>query len=537
MVELLIMLLSSIVGLAVWQHAQNRLLVKKIKTISDENSLTSIENKRLGIYQKVIQNSPDLFIIVDQSLKVIFANDVAAKYGWTPSREFVAADIADTSKLHFEFEIQSVLLLGTVTDGEIRLVKNESDDWRFFLYHIFPLFDESQRIVGATLTAADVTAQREAENRLHQQTEFIEGVLNAIPDPIYVKDREHRWIYGNQAFSKVLGKKLSDYKNKSNDDVLPHETSMIIKAYDTDAFQSSVPVEMEETLSFTDGHYFTSLSKRTHFQFQDGRKVLVAVLRDISERKKLESELQMSRSKQYEAARLATLGEAAGGIAHEINNPLNVIVGIAELIKATVEKKGMIEKEKLFDYCDRLVKYSMRISKIIKGLRSISRDASQDPFVDVHLQVLVDDTIEFCHQQFVNRSIELKVKNFSEPVIITGRYAQVSQIILNLVNNAKDAVEGLPTPQIFIETLIEDNTGVIRVWDSGPGISVEIEPKLMNPFFTTKPVGKGTGLGLSISKTIALDHKGTLILNRKISNSCFELRIPLVQNSKKSTAA
>jgi PAS domain S-box-containing protein len=537
MIEFLITLLSFFVGLAVWQRNHNRQLIKKYKTTSDENIMATVENERLGIYQKVIQNSPDLFIIVDQSLQVVVANRAAAKYGWTSSREFVTADIADTSKLHFEFEIQSVLRLGIVTDGEIRLVRNQSDEWRFFLYHIFPIHDESRTIVGATLTAVDVTAQREAENRLHQQTEFIEGVLNAIPDPIYVKDGEHRWIYGNQAFSKMMGKKLSEYKNKTDDDVLPHETAMIIKAYDSEAFQSSLPVEMEETLSFTNGHFFTSLSKRTHFQFQDGRKVLVAVLRDISERKKLESELQISKSRQHEAARLATLGETAGGIAHEINNPLNVIVGLAELMKVTVEKKGMIEKEKLFEYCDRLVKYSMRISKIIKGLRSISRDASQDPFADVNLQVLVDETLELCHQQFVNRSIELKVKNNPEPVVITGRYAQVSQIIMNLVNNARDAVEGLPNAQIFLETLIEDGLGIIRVWDSGPGISAEIESKLMRPFFTTKPAGKGTGLGLSISKAIASDHKGTLILNRKISNSCFELRIPLLQNSKKSTAA
>lgn len=537
MIEFLIILLSFFVGLAVWQRNHNRQLVKKYKTTTDENILTTVENERLGIYQKVIQNSPDLFIIVDQSLQVVVANQAAAKYGWTSSHEFINADIADTSKLHFEFEIQSVLRLGIVTDGEIRLVKNQSDDWRFFLYHIFPIFDETQTIVGATLTAVDVTAQREAENRLHQQTEFIEGVLNAIPDPIYVKDGEHRWIYGNHAFSKMIGKKLSEYKNKSDEDILPHETAMIIKAYDLDAFQSVVPVEMEETLSFTSGHYFTSLSKRTHFQFQDGRKVLVAVLRDISERKKLESELQISKSRQYEAARLATLGETAGGIAHEINNPLNVIVGLAELMKVTVEKKGAIEKDKLFEYCERLVKYSMRISKIIKGLRSISRDASQDPFTDVNLQVLVDETLELCHQQFVNRSIELKVKNHFEPVIITGRYAQVSQIIMNLVNNARDAVEGLPLPQIFIESLVEEGVGIIRVWDSGPGISAEIETKLMRPFFTTKPAGKGTGLGLSISKSIASDHKGTLVLNRKISNSCFELRIPLVKSSNKSTAA
>lgn len=534
---LLSFVIAALILLLHLQTKKTKNLYGQFQHSSDLNILASVENQKLSVYQKVIQNSPDLFIIVDQSLQVVAANLAASQFGWTTSKVFSDSDVADTCKLHFEFELKNVIKKGILTNGEIRLVKNSNNEWKFYLYHIFPIHDESNVVVGATLTAVDITAQRFAEFKLHEQTELIKGVMNAIPDAIYVKDCEHKWIYGNQAFSQLLEKDPDEYYGKKNDEIFDQSTAQLIESYDRDAFQSATPIEMEETISFKENKIVTSLSKRTTFQYQDGKKILVAILRDISERKSLESELQTSRARQMEAARLATLGETAGGIAHEINNPLNVIVGLAELMKATVEKKGSIENEKLKDYCDRLVKYSMRIAKIIKGLRSISRDASQDPFSDVNLKTIIEETMEFSNQQFISRGIQVVIKSSENPVVVTGRYAQISQVIMNLINNARDAVESQTEAKIFIEILKNEKMGYFRIWDSGPGVPKEIEDKLMQPFFTTKPAGKGTGLGLSISRSIASDHKGQLRLNRSVSNSCFELEIPLVDSHVESSAA
>jgi len=538
MVHMILVIPILILSFLLYRQIQKiKKLQSEFKQSSDINMMTSVENQKLSIYQKVIQNSPDLLIIVDQSLQVINANLAAAEFGWSPSQIFSEADVADTCKLHFEFELKNVLKTGYMTDGEIRLVKNSNDEWKFYLYHIFPIHDESKTVVGATLTAVDITAQRSAEIKLHEQTEFIKGVMNAIPDAIYVKDCEHKWVYGNQAFSNLLGKKPDQYYGKTNEEVFDQQTAQLIHSYDSDAFKAGTPIEMEETIQFQPQKNVTSLSKRTTFQFQDGHKILVAILRDISERKVLESELHVSRARQYEAARLATLGETAGGIAHEINNPLNVIVGLAELMKATAEKKGSIETEKLKDYCDRLVKYSMRIAKIIKGLRSISRDACNDPFSDVDLKTIIEETMEFSQQQFISRGIQMEIKTPDESIVVQGRYAQISQIVMNLINNARDAIENQSDAKIYIQVLQNQNMGMIRVWDSGKGVPKEIEEKLMQPFFTTKPAGKGTGLGLSISSSLASEHKGSLVLNRDVSDSCFELQIPLSKSISESSAA
>ncbi len=509
----------------------------KVRALTDQTQIQQIENDHLQIYKTVVQNSPDLFVIVDQSLQVIVANKTATTFGWKNSLAFGNADISLTSKLHFELEVRKVIQTGVSSGGEIRMSIPKEESFKFLKYHIFPIRIESKEIVGATFTAQDVTGQREAENEMIRQREFVEGIMNAIPDAIYVKDDHEKFIYGNKSFTEMLGRKSMNYLGFSDIELFPQKVADKFKKRDRDVLRTGVSLEVEEEVSNLQGKSWTVLSKRIPFNFQNGQKVLIAIMRDFSERKKLEGELQVSRIRQEEGSRLATLGETASGIAHEINNPLNVLVGIAELMKNRVEKDGAIEKNKLNEYCDKIINYSMRIATIIKGLRSISRDASQDPFTEISVNNLIDETLVLCRQQFLYRGVQIECKVQSEAILVEGRYAQLSQILMNLLNNAKDAVEGLSAPMIYIEALQEGEFGVIRIWDSGAGVSEEIENKIMNPFFTTKPVGKGTGLGLSISHSIASDHKGSLTLNRKVAASCFELKIPMLAESQNKRTA
>ncbi len=510
---------------------------RKVKNLSALTMIQQVDIDHLQTYKAVVQNSPDLFVIVDQGLQVMVANHTAAQYGWQASRSFLDAKISGTSKMHFDFELKHVLKEGYPTDGEIRLVMEENNNWKFFMYHIFPVKDENGQVTGATITAIDITAQREAETELNRQREFIEGIMNEIPDAIYVKDDHQRFLYGNKAFSEIVGRGTVDYSGLNDEDLFASSMAANIKRQDREVLRTNTPSDVEEEVITTEGRKLTVLSKRIPFQFHSGRKVLIAIMRDFSERKRLERELHIHKVRQEEASRLATLGETAGGIAHEINNPLNVIVGIAELLKAKVEMGGVVEQAKLVEYYDRLVKYSMRIAKIIKGLRSISRDASHDPFAEVSLNHVVDETMELCRQQFTNRGIELTIKLSNPEIFVLGRFAQLSQIIMNLMNNARDAVDGVASPAVFIEISQIGENGIIRVWDSGPGISDELAENIMKPFFTTKPAGKGTGLGLSISSSIALDHKGVLLLNREVATSCFELQLPLLAKVAQKNSA
>lgn len=525
---MIFLLLGSILFLLSFKYSKAR---KSENDLSNKNLIQRVEIDHLHFYKKTVQDSPNLFVLVDHGLQVVVANRAAEDFGWIGKESLQNTRISESSKLHFQFELKRILRDGSSAEGEIKLQKITGAE-RYLIYQIFPVRDDAGVIVGAGFSGIDVTAQREAEQEVNRQREFVEEVINAIPDALYVMDENHKFIYGNRVFAGLIQKNLGEYVGRSPQDFLPEAEAKSLIRYNQEVLKSGLPNEVEEDYLSTENRKRYFLSKRIPFSLGDGSRVLISIMRDFTERRTLEHELQVSRARQEEASRLATLGETAGGIAHEINNPLNVLVGVAELMKAKVEKDGSIDKEKLFEYCERIVKYSMRIAKIVRGLRSISRDASQDPFQEVPLSQVVEETLELCRHHFSSRGIELVVKRQDEELYVSGRLAQISQIIMNLINNARDAVEGLENPTVHIEVGETAQMGYIRVWDSGPGVTEEVEAKIMRPFFTTKPPGKGTGLGLSISKSIAIEHRGDLFLNKQISRSCFELHIPLAQSIK-----
>ncbi|MCM0606862.1 MAG: HAMP domain-containing histidine kinase [Xanthomonadaceae bacterium] len=241
-------------------------------------------------------------------------------------------------------------------------------------------------------------------------------------------------------------------------------------------------------------------------------------------------ERDSQKEKTLSASKMSSLGEMAGGIAHEINNPLTIIIGKIELIGIKV-KNGSITPEQLAVELSKIHATCQRIDRIIRGLRNFSRDGEQDPFVESNIKQIFDDTLELCRARFNNLGIDLKIS--VDPMITAEcRTVQISQIILNLLNNSIHAVENLDKKWITLEASVKENSIMIEVTDSGSGIPKHIAEKLSQPFFTTKEIGKGTGLGLSISRGIAEQHGGSLKLDTECKNTSFKLLIPKKRNMK-----
>jgi PAS domain S-box-containing protein len=534
-IELFLFLgLLACAGVAIWLGRQYARSKKKQTRLYSDFIKQKFQIDQLQIYKTIVQESPNLFVIVDTSLQIIVANKAADKFGWKIHQPFSTEQILGAVNCDVESELSRVAREGISLEGEVRL-EEEEGVIRHFIYHIIPVRDLEGRSVAAAISAADITAERTAEQELRQQQQFIEEIMNALPDAVYVKDDNRKYIYVNRVFADLIGKTTQDFLGKTDSEVLSQAQTQTFLKSDQLVLRSGFAIEFEDDFETEKGRR-TFATRRIPFFVQNGTRAMIAIMRDFTEKKRLENELQISKSRQEEASRLATMGEMAGGIAHEINNPLNVLVGVAELVKAKVQMDGSIEKEKLLDFCDRLIKYSMRIAKIVRGMRAIARDASRDPFETVSLTDVLDETLELCRQQFQHRGIELKVNYVRPTVKVAGRPAQVSQVLMNMINNARDAVDGVSQPCIHLEVGVAGAMGYVRVWDNGKGVPLELEIKIMRPFFTTKPPGKGTGLGLSISKTLALEHNGDIFLNRKVADSCFELHLPLAvrQIHKKS---
>ena len=171
-----------------------------------------------------------------------------------------------------------------------------------------------------------------------------------------------------------------------------------------------------------------------------------------------------------------------------------------------------------------------RIAKIIHGLKNYSRNSENDPFENIDVQILLNDTLVLCRNKFSSQMIELKI-HCPTDLFIQCKAAQISQVLMNLFGNSFDAIESLAEKWIQI-TILQNEDGIqFAITDSGSGINPSILEKIMKPFYTTKPVGKGTGLGLSISKAIAENHGGSLKYLANEKNTTFILELPAQQKS------
>ena len=253
----------------------------------------------------------------------------------------------------------------------------------------------------------------------------------------------------------------------------------------------------------------------------------VIMAEDLTESHKMKALIEAQEVQIMHSAKMASLGEMAGGIAHEINNPLAIITGKSALIQRALAQ-GKIDSENLIRDIQKIEATTLRIAKIIKGLRAFARSSDQDPMTHESLAEVVQDTLELCQARFRNSQIEI-VCQIDPSLKIHCRATQISQVVMNLLSNAYDAVKNQNEKWVRLEAELLGDGISIRFSDSGGPIPAPVVQRMMSPFFTTKDVGQGTGLGLSISASIAADHGGSLIYDEKSRTTCFILTLPRSQ--------
>jgi len=230
-------------------------------------------------------------------------------------------------------------------------------------------------------------------------------------------------------------------------------------------------------------------------------------------------ELEEQILKNINSSRLVAVGEVASGIAHEINNPLTVING--QLVKLQRQMKNYPQDELMTTPIEKINLMSSRIVKIINGLKLISRDGHSDPMLNFGITNMIEEIKLLTEMKIKSLEIDLKFDVPEYEVMVYGREVQISQVLVNLINNAVDAISGHEEKWIKVSVVELSGNVQFKIADSGKGISKEVQEKIMTPFFTTKGVGKGTGLGLSISKGIINDHGGKFYYNSESTHTEF----------------
>lgn len=251
---------------------------------------------------------------------------------------------------------------------------------------------------------------------------------------------------------------------------------------------------------------------------------------EIQAREKAQRDLEFKQEQLIQNSKLASLGEMAGGIAHEINNPLAIVLSGIELMELQ-SSRNTLTPEAVGLGMNRIKVASNRINKIISAMKTLNRKEHGDEMVYYSIDKLLSEVLILCHEKSVLAGVEIRVENNLKETELYCLPTELGQVLINLLNNSFYAIADLPEKFITIKMIQKSQSVLISIIDSGKGIPLEIEQKMFNPFFTTKPVGKGVGIGMSISKKIIELHKGSIQIDRKSANTKIDIVLPLLSRS------
>ncbi|MBN21692.1 MAG: hypothetical protein CL678_10435 [Bdellovibrionaceae bacterium] len=239
---------------------------------------------------------------------------------------------------------------------------------------------------------------------------------------------------------------------------------------------------------------------------------------------KTQESLEQEKENTAHMARLYTLGQIAGNIAHEINNPLAILSGTSDILLKNTEKENP-DPEITRRSCMTIKKTVDRISTVVLGLKNLTKKPDDSYFEKFNLNDTVSEVIALCKDRCNQYGISLTLDS-NKNIFTFGQRTQIIQVVLNLVNNSIDAIKTKEEKWIKISTNQNKHFTEISITDSGIGLPKNIKEKLMEPFFTTKKNDSGTGIGLSISKNIIEKHGGVLSLDEHSVHTCFKIQIP-----------
>ena len=272
-----------------------------------------------------------------------------------------------------------------------------------------------------------------------------------------------------------------------------------------------------------------TLTRALFFQKEsdDLRKLNIRLQREVSERQKVEKNLQVAEQTLAQSSKLAALGEMSAAISHELNQPLAAMRTYLAGAKLLLQRKRPDEALTSFQRIDDLIG---RMGAITRQLKSYARKGGED-LIAVDVRSAIDGALEIMEPQLKARQISISKTLPIEPVFILGDQLRLEQVMVNLVRNALDATSTVVLPEIEI-LLLADETAILTVRDNGEGISDLNE--LFEPFFTTKKPGDGVGLGLAISTGIITDLGGRLVArNGSAAGAVFQVTLPIIKNSMK----
>ncbi|MDJ0856603.1 MAG: PAS domain S-box protein [Desulfobacterales bacterium] len=386
-----------------------------------------------------------------------------------------------------------------------------------------PLHDEEGNVIAAMEMCLDITHSRLLETQLKEAEKKYYDVFNNIPNPVFVLDGETLEILEcNRSVAAVYGLAHREVLGTGFLDLFLEED----RALYTNAIRSGRVIDQARHLHKDGRTIFVTI--RISLSKYKGRDVLLVTTGDIT--KRLEAEQQL-----IQASKMATLGEMASGVAHELNQPLAVIKTAGAILKKKLGRTSLAGDDTVIKVAGKIDANVDRAANIIDHMRQFARksDTRLEP---TQINQVIEKAFEMFDQQLKVRGIEVVWDKASDLPTILAEPNRLEQVFVNLFLNARDAIEekwelhvdAEAAKKIGVATRLEGESVVAEVCDAGDGVPPEMAEKIFEPFFTTKEVGKGTGLGLSISYGIVTELGGEISVRPSPEGgACFVIRFPL----------
>ena len=481
-----------------------------------------ILKKQKDEYRELFERVPCLITVQDRNYKLINYNkEFYKKYNPSPGDYCFQAYKGRNSRCP-DCPVEKTFRDGHSHYSEEQGIGKDGT-MEYWIVRTSPVKNGRGEIVAAMEINLDITERKELEERLEQSEKKYHAIFNNIPNPVFVLDYGSLEIIDcNESVAHVYGYEKEEARN------IDFQSFFV----DTDTPDYSEKLRNESMINSV-RHY----RKSGEAIFVDiwispsqypGRRVLLVTTSDITER--LETEAQLN-----QAAKLATLGEMATGVAHELNQPLSVIKTSSSFFVSKIKRKEQIDPDTLNNLLLKIDSNIDRASKIITHMRDFARK-SDSTLERVDVRGIINSATEIFSQQLKVRGIDMVFDIQEDLPFVKGDGGRLEQVIINLLINARDAIETKPGQDG--ENLNPDDRITVRAWgkhgrvyievcDTGPGIPQDVADKIFEPFFTTKEVGKGTGLGLSISYGIVRESKGEIkVLETSSKGTSFQVSLP-----------
>lgn len=477
------------------------------------------------LYLDILSSIPSSILIFDSSLRVVFANRnflVKSRKGEGEVLGKRIGEIFPPVILYYtnlEKNLQAAQM-GRPLDGEEMEYRAPGLASRVYFYSLTPLKDEGGRVRNVMLFMDDGTEKKSLGERVVRAERHLASVVESANDLIVSMDARGCVMTWNNAAERILGFSALDTVGKQFVQLFLEAERGNVEALIGQLIQGGEPREKEANIRTKGGQDLLISWRFSAMKGEDGEVVaLVGVGRDLTEHRQLELQL-------IQSAKMAALGEMAGGIAHEIRNPLAITSSAAQILL----KKGA-DPELRGEAARKIHTAAGRAAAIIENLLRFARP-SEGMVEQVDANSAVEDTLSLIGHQISLQSIEIQRRLAPQLPRVRGNKNQLQQVFMNITLNAYHAMPegGKFTITTRVVPAIPPPAGQwveVRFSDTGCGIPKESLHRIFDPFFTTRPVGRGTGLGLSIAYSIVRQHGGTIGVESQVGmGSTFTVSLP-----------